>query len=426
MLELPARGTTDHGNNYLAPLRIDRKKIIFFSIFSLAFLLSGLITLITLDILPYRMGLASLLAIPLLLIYGIKFDKVTIAFILLAALILLSGLINNTPIISILLFFRIPIFAYLIYRLVQVYISQDNITKVIKICVLIGLIQLPIIVSQQLIYERLPISIKNKIILIDFDFGTFNFKGDSAMGFFLIMLIAFLLFDTKRNYIIKYKWFVVLWFTLTILVANSELNKFIVLSIWGIFLLRYLNIRTIMLVIIVFTIIAGGLFASGMLNETIDEFVFSVVNNISIDERKQEAFLAGNYGRQSAIAYYLNQGVTWFGDGPGKYFDVLSKTRLRGNTGHIFTFYSELGLLGLLSSYFIFFLIAFPSKNGRMKADLMRIVILFSVIILSVTAQVMNDISIFLIYCIILSTLLIPPKRKEPQLNGGNILARSV
>ena len=164
-------------------IKINRKKLIFYSVFLLTFFLSGLITMLSMGIIPYRMGLVSLLVIPLFLSFGIKVDKVFIGYIILTAFVILSGLLNSIPPVSMLLFMRILVFSFLIYQLVELYIHPGNISKILKVSVLIGMIQLPLVVLQQLTYEILPNSIKSNLIQIDFDFGSFNFKGDSAMGF---------------------------------------------------------------------------------------------------------------------------------------------------------------------------------------------------------------------------------------------------
>ena len=93
---------------------------------------------------------------------------------------------------------------------------------------------------------------------------------------------------------------------------------------------------------------------AGILDQIWGDFSYSFRSNTSAGELIEEAFLSGSYGRGAAIAYYLNQDIKWFGDGPSKYFNVFSNIRMRGNTGHIFTFYSEVGLFGWLLSVLIF------------------------------------------------------------------------
>jgi hypothetical protein len=357
----------------------------------------------------YRMGLVSALVIPLFLIYGIKIERVSIAYVALTGVVLLSGLYNRSSSREIVLFMRILGFSYLMYRLVEVYIHPDNIARVIRLCVAIAMIQLPIVVLQQLAYDYIPARLKASVIPIDFDFGTFNFKCDASMAFFSTLIVIFLLFDHKRNYIIRRRWVVLFWLTLTVLIANAELVKLILALVWGVYLVRYLSPKVIIYSIAVLLLVVGTLTLFGIFDEIWSDFTHSLSGNTRLDSSSEEAFLSGNYGRGAAVAYYLSGDILWLGDGPSKYYDVFSKTRLRGNTGHIFTFYSEVGLLGWLASVLIFSLIAFPGREWRMRVCLVGLLSFVSIQLLSFTTQIMNDVSVVLIYCIMAKSYLIKP-----------------
>ncbi|MGD8751548.1 MAG: hypothetical protein PVG14_09010, partial [Anaerolineales bacterium] len=367
---------------------------------------------LTFGIIPYRMGATSFLIIPLIFRYGLRINRVTIIFFMLVIVVFISGIINNSSITNTILFLRIPVFSYLIFYLVEIFIRPNNIHKIIKLSLWVGIIQLPLIAIEQLLYKQLPTRVLSRVILGDFDFGSFNFKGDAAMGFFLTLLVIFLLFDKKRNYIIRNKWFYVVWFTLTVLIANAEMVKLIILMVWGIYILRYLNPKVLLSAIFAFTVIIGILSSLGLFAEIYTVFINTVTSGVRFDAAKQEEFLSGGYGRRSAIAYYLSHDITWFGDGPGKYYNVLSKTFTRGNIGHIFTFYSEVGLIGWLLSIAIFFLIAFPIHKKKARVTMVAILIFISVQILGFTTQILNDISVFLIYCIIAKSYLIHPRKQ--------------
>ena len=348
-------------------LVIKPKKLVFYTVFGFTFLLSGIIVMI--DIVPYRMSPVSLLVIPLIFLYGIRIDRVLIALLLLTVIIITSAFVNQVSIVQLLLFLRSIVFAFLIYNLVRLSMTADNIVKILKVCVAVGMIQLPIVLLQFMAYDLLPgrFTTGLSISRFDFSFGTFHFKGDAAMTLFLTLLVIFLLFDHKRNYIIRYKWFVVLWLTLTVLISNAELMKLAIIIVWTVYAIRYFSMRTIFFGTVTIVLLVGILLLSGVFYEIIDDFTHSVANNLSTSESAAENFMSGGYGRGAAIAYYLNSELKLLGDGPSRYYDVLTKTYLLGNTGHIFTYYSEVGLIGLLLSYLIFFLIAFPICNGHIQ-----------------------------------------------------------
>jgi len=389
---------------------IKPKKLIFYTVFVFAFLLSGIIVL--LDVVPYRMNLVSLLVIPLLLLYGIRIDRVTIAFLLLTLIVLVSAVINQVSIAQLLLFLRSIVFAFLIYSLVRLVVTRDNIEKIIKICVAVGMIQLPIVLLQFMAYDRLPSRFTTGMSIshLDFSFGTFHFKGDAAMTFFLTLLVIFLLFDHKRNYIIRHKWFVTLWLTFTVLISNAELMKLGIVIVWAVYAIRYFNLRTLLFGAIALALLAGILILSGTLDENIEDFSHSLSSNLSTSESKTESFLSGGYGRGAAIAYYLNSEFEWIGDGPSRYYDVVTKKYLRGNTGHIFAYYSEVGIIGLLLSYSIFFLVAFPIRGEHIRVRWVGALMFMMAFLLSFTTEILPNISIVLIYSIVAMTYLIPEK----------------
>jgi hypothetical protein len=391
-------------------LVIRPKKLVFYTIFILAFLLSGI--LVMLDIFPYRMNPVSLLVLPLIFLYGIRFDKVVLVFGLLVLVILLSAIINQVSVTQLVLFLRSVAFAFLIYSLVRMFVKRDNIVTIIKLCVLVGMVQLPIMLMQFMTYDALPSRIRDgmRLYRIDYSFGTFHYKGDAAMTFFLTLLVIFLLFDYKRNYFIRYKWFVAIWLTLTVLVSNAEIMKLAIIFVWVVFAIRFLSIKTLFYLGIGLVLLAGILFSFGVFNDIIDEFSYSLTTNLSASESKTEAFMTGGYGRGAAIAYYLNNELEVIGDGPSRYYDAVSQEYLRGNYGHIFTYYSEVGLVGLLLSYLIFFLIAFPLRGGRIQVRWVGVLIFSVLLLLSFTTEVLPNISIVLIYCIVAMTYLIPQK----------------
>jgi hypothetical protein len=391
------------------------KKIVFYTVFVLAFLLSGIITM--LDIVPYRMNLISLLVIPLLFIYGIRVDRILIVFVLLTIVVIISAVINQVSITQLALFLRSVLFAYLMVSLVRLTVTSDNITKIIRICVFIGMIQLPIVLLQFMTYDLLPGRITTGMNLsrVDYSFGTFHLKGDATMTFFVTLLVIFLLFDNKRNYIIQHKWLVVFWLTLTVLISNAELMKLAIVVVWTVYAIRFFSLRTLLIGATIILLLATILFFSGVLDEIIEDFFHTLESNLSTTEAKTERFLSGGYGRGAAIAYYLNNDIEWIGDGPSRYYDVITRERIRGNNGHIFTYYSEIGLIGLFLSYLAFFLIAFPIRSRHIRIRWVGILMFIVIVLLSFTTEILPTVSIVLIYSIVAMTYLIPEKEAGVQ-----------
>jgi hypothetical protein len=389
---------------YFKPIRIWPAKIIFYTVFAFVTLLSGVIIL--LDLFPYRLGLVSFLVIPLFLIHGIKVDKVLLAYLALAASVVLSGIYNSSPLYEVALFLRILAFSYLIYYLVEIYIDKTNIRNILSLCLLIAAIQLPVIVLQQLTYDYLPERLRSGILILrwDFAFGTFR-PGDSALNFFLNLLIIFLLFDTRRNYFVKHKTFLVLWLTLTVLISSSEISKVLLAIIWVTYLITHLNRKTTLFLGFTLLLLLFVLIGSGLIEEMVEPVIVSINRAIGdFSPERVDQYLEGRYARGAALYYFFTNDILWFGDGPSKYTDPISGERLRGNVGHVYTFYSEVGLLGWLISVLIYFLIAFRPDKGKIKFTLSLLLMFIAVQILSFTNNIMNDISVVLTYCIMVKT----------------------
>jgi hypothetical protein len=187
--------------------------------------------------------------------------------------------------------------------------------------------------------------------------------------------------------------------------------KLAIVIVWAVYAIRFFSVRTLLIGATAILLIASILILSGVIDENIEDFSNTLASNLSTSEGKTEAFLSGGYGRGAAIAYYLNSELKLIGDGPSRYYDVLTQRYTRGNTGHIFTYYSEVGLIGLIMSYLIFFLIAFPIRNGHIRVRWVSVLMFAVLLMLSITTEVLPNISIILIFSIIAMSYMIPEER---------------
>lgn len=387
------------------PLTVRPRRVVFTIVFILVFCLSGFLTILSIGLTGseyYRMGLVSLLVLPLLILYGVKTDSVFLTYGALAVITLLSGLSSRSSLREIILFMRILVFSYLIYRLVDLYVRPTNFQRILRWCIAVAVVQLPVLLLQRCLYEQFPQWLRARVGPTDISFGTFNFKGDAPMTFFLVLLIILLLFDTKGRFAIRFRWPLILWMTLTVLLANAELVKLIVAFVWAAYFIVQFRIKTMLYSTLAVTVLLGTLAAVGYLGPVYERLTYSLGANISATSGAQDRFLQGNYGRGAAIAYYLSRGPSLLGDGPSAYYDPVNRSRMLGNTGHIFTFYSEVGLLGWLGSVTVFLLIAFPRRGGRRRLTWVSLLCFAAVQLLTLTTECMNDISVMLAYTLTL------------------------
>lgn len=378
-------------------LLVDLKGLTFWAVFVFVFLFSGPLTVLGA---PFRLSPVALLALPLVLLYGVRIGLVEVIYGLLAAEVIASGFLNGSSVSHIAIFARSLVVSYLIYRLVAIYANERTLPTIIRLCIVVGAIQLPVIVLERLFYDILPAA-NNGVIFQDIGMGTF--RDDSALSFFLNLLIVFLLFSPRRALaIVRHRWLTVAWFTLTVFVAHSEISKLTLIVIWTVYVFRMFNVRKLVFTIAVLGSLIGILYAAGVRDEPVKllrERIEAPVANANATR----SYLGGSYARGAAIMYFVHRGIRWFGDGPMRYTNPITRTRARGNTGHFFVYYSEVGLLGWLLSVLVFFRIAFRDRPSL--TNLINILAFVSIQVLSLTSQVLNNISIMLIYCIVVSVM---------------------
>ncbi|GAH40057.1 unnamed protein product, partial [marine sediment metagenome] len=178
-------------------------------------------------------------------IYGIRSKTVTKLFILFGFLIILSGIINESSLKQILMFFRFIVTPYAMFYLANKFIDHKNIIKILKLSIVIAMIQLPVVIIQKLFYHRLIQYSAVNIAPVDFCFGTFYVSCDPSMSFFLIGIILFLLFDNRNNFFIKKKTFIIIWLTITIFLSNSMIAHLILIFIWCLYFMKNISIKSI-------------------------------------------------------------------------------------------------------------------------------------------------------------------------------------
>ncbi len=430
--------------------------IVFWIVFLTMYLFGGVLYALGI---PFRTGFVSLLVIPLLVVFRIRRNSVFIygAFYLLAVEIFCSGLFNSSSLTQIVASLRTPLFAFLSLVLTVIYLDQQNIVKVLRWCIHIAMVQLPVVVIQIASYKYLPSAVKVSISSYDFDFGTFTWSNDAGMTTFLAFVVIFILFSKDSSLIVnsKYRYFVSLWISFTVLLCNSEVTKMLLLLVWLMFFLQRVSLVRKLQVLLVLVLVLGAavgiaernpyfrqdlyLSKNGLMStdynvrqeylgnryspgvafavQKVLGFWVILNNNLSFDTESQ--YLDGYTTRGGALAFYSNKVLSLFGEGPGSSYNVLTRERQKGDAGHFFLFYSELGLAGFLLSYHVMYLVAL---DGQRKATLMRLLYFSSMVVMSLTVDVMNNVSIFFAYCIFaIGTTLLDAGKPPVNITGHGL-----
>lgn len=385
----------------------------FWVIFALNYLyLNRILVVITYE--RFRLGI-FILSISLLVILlsqrVVKNSILAYSIITLSGIILISAWINQIPFLQFLAFFRIPIIVYLIYNIVVCYFNTDKrVIRVLQIFYIIAALQLPIIAFQRYAYTWLPSSLIYITSLTDFGTGTFS--GDTAMAFALIGLVILLLFNNKVKKIIKQRWLLAAWLSLTILFSNSQIHHVTIGLVWVIYFLSHMKARDLIIGCSILLVVTGMIVLTSQSNLMTYPFLYNTIAQISnissvLDENiNYDVFFSGGHDRIAAISYYIHQPIKLIGDGPGSVYDTSSGQRTVGGWGHFFTFYAEVGLLGYLFSILIFFVIAFPiimmKSSLRIRTSWVGALMFLSIFIVTFVKYPMGDTVMVFTYCIIL------------------------
>ena len=379
-------------------------KYIFYFVFIFAFFIGWVVRIS--GVIPYQMAYLSLFPMLLIVRYGIRLEAIKIPLFLLAGEIIVSAILNDSSFRDLALFMRYLFITYSMYYIVDVYLNPKNIKNVLKLSLAIGIIQLPVVLIQAIFFkEGIEYSL-GKIHPIDVRFGTFYTSNDMAMSFFLMGLILFLLFDNRNNYFVKYRLMLSIWLTLTVLISNSFLSIILVVLIWLHYFIKDYDVKKI------FALWAIAIFCINITVFADFSFVYDkiekIVSLLDFSEfGSKDVFFEGGYSRKAAVLYYLSEPLNVFGDGPSKYYDPVTREYILGNKGQLFTFYSEIGIVGLLLGYFLLFILAWK-KKGTSRAIAAPYFLL--AITLTTTTSVMTDASIMLAYSLFLSTNLVSNK----------------
>jgi len=295
----------------------------------------------------------------------VVFNKVVMWSGLYVLTILVSALVNRSDLFSTLIYFIFPILplsAYLFFRvnIIEGYIKWPYILKII---VIIGLIQLPILLIQRNFYDFF-IGFNNSsqnIASFDFLFGTFFLKSDHSLGFFIICSLIVLLFNIHNSQkIVSHPLLLSLYLSLSLLLSESNISKGLMVFIWAVFIIKLIfksstNVKIIKRLLILPTAVLLVVTAYNFRNiEFITSKVGGTIEKHYTPDRSLRFFRDGTAKReQILIAAATKLDPKYTGDGPYSYFDM--RTGQFKNTIHfsqIIWTYFDLGLVGLVVVFF--------------------------------------------------------------------------
>lgn len=315
--------------------------------------------LIGLGLIPNTAIFLLIFIIPILFLHGLKIDRYIISLLLFSLYIFGIGIYKAANPSAIYIYLKYVIYPLLTYYIVKSTVSLTNYKKVLKVCLIVGIVQLPIVIAQFLFYESLIRFSVIPIVHKDFMTGTFWIQSDPCLSYFALSMIIYLL--VFKPFSFRLVLIIIFGFAAIIIVSNSTILKIAMLFVLIVFINIYFgkkrtygNKKTLLSMgCFNFAIITGILFilftdSGSAIIQAVGDTYRSQISSGTI-----ERFYAGSYSRLGAIKDILFSPIKLLGDGLTKYFDHDSLIYYRGVHGHLFLYYNELGLLGLILSYYV-------------------------------------------------------------------------
>ncbi len=332
--------------------------------------------------------------------WKIILNKTVVLFLLFGLLILISGIANGSGFIKTglyFLFFLMPLSTYLFFRINN---KNDYISGYVlkKLFFLIACLQLPIMVIQKYSYPLLVhLNRSNQgIIEADIMFGSFFLKADHALGLFLLFNIFNIVLHNKNKEITKYPILMYLYFGFTILYAESNITKLVlvVFTAYSIYKLVPKKIKSlgILLAAVMFAVFINKI---KEIRPVKNELIF--IEKEYNTKKSYRNFERGIAKRpQVIISYATKIPPKIIGDGPYSYFNILKgEFKLTQHFSQIIWTYADLGIIGII----LFIILLFSLIKSLILPQYMIVVIFSIMMIYSFMTTIFSDIAIMITVC---------------------------
>lgn len=372
---------------------------LFYSLILLNFCLSGFLEMYTGGV--YRQSFGILAAIPLALI--LRPNRVwtirSLCFLLVLS-VFISAVFGGSQLADFLLFLRGPVFVLLSHHIAAGWYKNQNrvtIKRFWRILLMIGILQLPLVVWQTLNWQLISSWVWGELHQVDAGFGSFAVKSDSTMVFFLIMLIITLQFGNCRIVSPLISSLLSVYFTLTILVANSQVMHLAIGLIWLIFFMAKFRVRKLIGLLLGLSVLAFAVYS-------LQEIGWMPLDlSVTLETARSQLMgqSSGAYNRGQVVRHFLAEPISLIGNGPGYYHNVLTRSVAGLDIqGHLLTYYGEVGFLGLVLSYILFGAISYmvSFQNMKLYIRLFALIPFVVLVMQSSTSYVANSFPAMLIY----------------------------
>lgn len=320
------------------------------------------------------------------------FNRLVFLALLYVVTIVFSATLNKSHVVSTLVYFIFPFLPLSVYLFTYINFKEQFLTfeKVFKLFFYIGLIQLPILLIQQNLYDFLIGFNKSgqTIESVDFMFGSFFIKSDHSLGVFLLLLVATILYQRKRiAHIVLVPRMALLYLLISIFLTESNISKLIAVVLVATTIIlpiyRKYGERLVFRLGVLILILSMGIAGFSLKDEPIIQKRLGGPLGEQLSIERAEKFYKERTAKRFQIVLVAAQRLPlkWIGDGPYSYFDIRSgKFTKAPHFSQLLWTYFDLGLLGLavVLSY-LWVITGFLSlKRGIVTLFLFGILVVYS------------------------------------------------
>lgn len=372
---------------------------IFYWILAFVFLVGG-----AMQFLGILSNTISTMAIGLVIIAMLVGNKVKVPanhlpVFYLIILTLTSAVVNSvSPVLTIMYMFSFILVPFFVYRFIAArVINRINRRKLFRFFILVGLIQLPVLLFQHTFALQLTHMAAKTLSVVDVGFGTFFFKNDHGLCFFLLCMIIYLLYDTELYVSKVQKTLLIIYYSVTIALSNSYISFLLLIMVFGFYFLGRLNVKRMILSALVLLLLYGAVTTLSFLQEIVgDKYEHLERKAINKeDEFDAEKRDLSEAERGDIVMFYLAQDVSVIGNGPYNYFDpVKGEFRTFANFSQYIWFYNDLGILGVIGV--IIYYVSLYLANYKLKNY--RIIFLLLIVIYSFFTNTLSDLAFNIVF----------------------------
>ena len=311
-----------------------------------------------------------------------KADPVVLVGLFYAFLIILSGIINGSDLLHIAIYLFFPLFPMFLYLFIKSGIREKAFWQrtISLIAMYTACIQFPFIIAQRFSYDFMKVFNRSgqDLIAVDFWFGTFPFKADHALGFFMLLNILNIYWNNDKLRLTRFPWLVMGWIALAVFLTDTKITQLLIALLFIVH--AYMVVPPKIRIFGIITVVIAAFAAVLLLKQIpILRYEYEYAQRAYTLKHSKWTYDSGIYARRpNIVIYYIYyRPLTWIGEGPYDYFNFREgKFKKTHHFSQLIWSYNDLGIIGLITVILFMYLLVKSLALSRWRTWLIFIVLM--------------------------------------------------